>query len=324
MVLAVKSVDLSIGYIHELTGKPVWVVRNVDLEVLKGEVLCLIGESGCGKTTLASAIAGILPPHSVTSGRLYVLDRLVIDGDRREFNGVRGRLVTYIPQNPGTSLNPYLRVKDQFRKILGSLHKCEEALSKSIATEYLKMVGLDEDVLDMYPHELSGGMQQRVTIALALATGAQIVIADEPTSAVDAHLKYQIIELLNKLARNRELTLIVVTHEIHLARRMCSKMAIMYYGKIVELGNVSAISREPKHPYTIALLEATPVLGRVKQLSPLPGEPPDFSSEVTGCPLYPRCPSRIAGLCKREPPFAKVDEAGHYVRCWLVRHETRR
>ncbi|MEM0218372.1 MAG: ABC transporter ATP-binding protein [Desulfurococcaceae archaeon] len=322
LVLAVKAEKLSIGYLRE-DDVPLWVVRNVDLEIMERETFCLIGESGCGKTTLANAIAGVIPPHSLTAGKLYIFDKLVIDGDNRLFNGVRGKLVSYIPQNPGTSLNPYLTIKDHFYYMLRNLHRINEKDSVRVAHRYLQIVGLSKDVLDRYPHELSGGMQQRVTIALALASGARILVADEPTSSVDAHLKYQILSLLDKLVREHNLTLIMVTHEIPVAQRVCNRIAVMYAGKIVEIGEVSDITRTPMHPYTIMLLETTPVLGHMKPLKPFPGEPLDFSQPSNECPLYARCPLRDENKCRTEPPLMEVNKSGHYVRCWLVQNGKR-
>lgn len=318
MVLAIKAENLGIGYYLD-DGTPMLVVRDISFELEQGSSLCIVGESGCGKTTLASAISGILPPHSFTRGRLYIFDKIVIDGDFTAFNGVRGELVSYIPQNPGTSLNPYLTIADHFFHVISSKRKIKQAEVRKIAIQYLEKVGLSSSVLDMYPHELSGGMQQRVAIALALATGAKILVADEPTSAVDAHLKRQVVELLNNLVREHGLTLVVVTHEIQITPKLCNKVAVMYAGRFLEYGKTSSVMKNPRHPYTIMLVQTTPVLGYRKPLKPLPGEPPDFMNQETWCPLYPRCPIRDEHLCLQEPQLKNIGgEDEHYVRCWLT------
>ena len=318
MVLAIRAENLSVGYLGE-EEEPVWVVKDVNLSIENGEAFCLVGESGCGKTTLASAIAGILPPHSVTRGKLYIFDKLAIDGNARNFNEIRGRVVSYIPQNPGTSLSPYLTIGEHFYRVLRDLHGLSESASRQVALKYLEKVNLSVDVLERYPHELSGGMQQRVAIALAMATGARIIIADEPTSAIDAHLKYQIVSYLKKLFKEGDLlTLIIITHEIPVAQALCNKVAVMYAGRIVEVGNAKGVFSRPRHPYTTMLLEATPVLGHRKQLRPLPGEPPDPTREIPGCPLYPRCSFKNEAICVFEPPMFEVDASeNRYVRCWL-------
>ncbi|MEM0042381.1 MAG: ABC transporter ATP-binding protein [Thermofilaceae archaeon] len=315
MVLAVVSRNLSIGY--EELDSVVWAVKNVSLEIERGSSFCLAGESGCGKSTLASAIAGILPPHAVTRGVLLVNGKSVINNEVRDYEGVRGRRVTYIPQNPGSSLSPYLKIGRQFYHVLNSLHGLEKREAFAKARDYLRKVELNpDDVLDRYPHELSGGMQQRAAIALALSTGAELLVADEPTSALDAHLRLQIVELLRKLREENGLTLIFISHDLLLASALCEKSAVMYAGRIVEIGDTRSIMEAPAHPYTRMLIGAIPRLGDKRPLRSYPGEPPRPGEEKAGCPFYGRCPSSIARCVREKPPLVPVS-GGHYVECWL-------
>lgn len=314
MVLAINAKSLKVGYAGE--DYVTWAIRGIDLEVPEGEALCFVGESGCGKSTIANAIAGILPPHSVTEGKLWIFEYLVIDGPRQNYNGIRGKVVNLIPQNPGTSLNPYMTIEEHFYCVLRDLFKLNKDEAKKVALKSLWKVGLNSDVLSMYPHELSGGMQQRVAIAIALVSGAKILVADEPTSSIDAGLRAQILGLVNKLREEYRLTLVLVTHDILSTVSICSRVAVMYAGKIVEMGPTDAVLRKPRHPYTKMLLESVPILGLRKPLKPLPGEPPNLFKDFSWCPFRDRCPFRIS-MCENEPSLMPVDlEKPHHVKCW--------
>lgn len=313
MVLAVRASDLKIGYLDE-EENVLWVVKGVSFEVSEGEIFCLVGESGCGKSTTGNAVAGILPPHAVVGGKLQVLDRLVIEEGRMNYNGVRGRLVSYVPQNPGTGLNPYYTVGDQFYYVLNSLYGWDKRKASEVANNYLTLAGLDpERVLDYYPHELSGGMQQRAAIALALSTGARVVVADEPTSSIDANLRLQLIKLLTELRDSQKIALFLITHDIVSAGKICDTIAVMYAGRLVEVGRGSEVVTEPLHPYTSMLVDAAPILGFRKALRSIPGEPPKPGTEVRGCPFRPRCPQAFIKCV--EPPLS-VNAFGKRVECW--------
>jgi len=315
LVLAIKAENLKVGFLLE--EEVLWAVKGVDLAVEEGTTLCIIGESGCGKSTLASAIAGTLPPYAVTSGKLRIYDRVLINGDVRNYNGVRGRITAYIPQNPGTSLNPFMTIEDHFYYVLKSIFGINRKDSRRIAIEALSRVDLDSSILEKYPHELSGGMQQRVLIALALSTNAKILIADEPTSSIDAYLKFQVVKLIGKLQRELNKTLIVITHDLVTTSTICDDIAIMYAGRIVELGGREDIVLNPRHPYTKMLLEVSPIPGIRKPLKHISGEPPNLGVEITGCPFYERCPYRIE-ICKQEPQIWEIGEQ-HTSSCWRAR-----
>lgn len=313
MVLAIRSINLEIGYMDE-EDIVSWAVRGVSFQVEEGEIYCLVGESGCGKSTLGNAVAGILPPHATTRGQLYIYDRKVIDGEKVDYTGVRGKLVTYVPQNPGTSLNPYEVIEDQFYHVLHSTYGYDREKSISIAKQYLSLVELDpEKVLDYYPHELSGGMQQRAAIAIALATGARIVVADEPTSSLDAHLRLQLIRLLRKLRDTKKLSILLITHDLVSASKICDRVAVMYAGKIVEEGSGALLLTEPLHPYTQALVDAVPILGLRKPLKSIPGEPPRAGKEIEGCVFHERCPFVFEKCVNTPPELYTMDRK---VSCW--------
>lgn len=316
MVLAIQAENLKIGYVTE-EDSVIWAVRGIDLDISEGEVFCIVGESGCGKSTFANAIAGILPPHAVTRGVLRVFDRVVLKDSVLQYNGVRGRVVSYIPQNPGTSLNPFLNIEDHFYYVLRDVRGLNKQTSKKIALENLYKVGLDNDILSKYPHELSGGMQQRVLIALALASGAKILVADEPTSSIDSYLKTQILRLIGKLNREYRLTVFLVTHDILFASDLCNRIAVMYAGQIIEQGFTRSILNRPAHPYTKILLKSIPILGSKKSLEPLHGDLHGVFEDTKGCSFKDRCPFR-SDICDTEPSLTLIrgDTGIHYVKCW--------
>lgn len=316
MVLAIKAEELRVGYLDE-QDNVLWAVKEISFEVSEGEIYCIVGESGSGKSTVALAVSGILPPHAVTAGELYVYGNLVIKGEERNYEKVRGRLVTYVPQSPGTSLNPYLTLEDQFYYVLKSLRGSTRKEAKAEAKKYLEMTGLDPtSTLDRYPHELSGGMQQRAAIALALSTGARVLVADEPTSSLDAHLRLQITNLLLRLRDEAKLTVVFITHDLLLASRVGDKVAVMYAGSLAEIGKVREVLLKPLHPYTSMLVDVIPTLGVKKQFKYYFGEPPKPGSVDKGCPFFERCPYRFS-KCAAEKPELLVAEGDRYVACWL-------
>lgn len=311
MVLAVESKGLSIGYLDE-EDRVLWVVKNVDMQVREGEIYCLVGESGCGKTTLGSSIAGVLPPYSVTRGELVIYGRRVIKDVLRSYEGVRGKLTSYIPQNPGSSLSPYMRIWDQFWRVLRE-QGLNEKTAKERATAILKTLSLGQGVLEHYPHELSGGMQQRVAIGLSLATGAKVLVADEPTSSVDANLKLQLMRLFKDVRDNYGVTIVLITHDILLAGKACDRIAVMYAGEIVEEGDSTSVLTRPLHPYTKLLVDVVPMLGFKKTLASIPGEPPKPGLLREGCYFYERCPFRDE-VCLNHVETQVID--GRRVKCW--------
>ncbi|MEM1683024.1 MAG: ABC transporter ATP-binding protein [Ignisphaera sp.] len=313
MVLAVKSLKLYIGY--ELDEGIAWVVEDLNMSIESNTTYCLIGESGCGKSTIGNAIAGLLPPYAYTYGKLIVMDKNVIDEDVRRFNGIRGKIVVKIPQDPASALNPYMTIGDQLDiAVKNYFRNLSDREVKAKTLELLSEVMLDREVYDMYPHQLSGGMKQRAAIALALAPEPKIIVADEPTSSLDAYLKHAIASLLKKLQREWELTMIFITHEIPIAQYVCNRVAVIYAGRIVEEGFVSDVLQNPRHPYVELLLKAYPKRLNRERLTDIPGMPPPPGRYPQGCKFAPRCPYVFDRCRIEEPPLIALGNC--LIRCW--------
>lgn len=319
MVLAVEARNLWIGYLGDY-GENTWIIKDASFSVVEGEVYCIVGESGCGKSTLGRAVAGILPPHAETRGLLRIMGRDVIVDDRHYYQVIRGRIVSWIPQNPGQALHPYMRIRDQFRYVLKSRYGgISDKDIREHSYRMLRITGLNPDqVYDRYPHELSGGMQQRIVIALALSTGARILVADEPTSSLDAHLRLQILKLISDLRDKLKLTIILITHDLLQARRICDRIMVLYAGYIVEEADTKKIFEKPLHPYTRLLMETIPILGVRRELKAIPGEPVNPGDKILGCPFYSRCPLRMDKCRTIRPGLIEV-EHGHRVACHLIK-----
>lgn len=294
-------------------------VEDVSLSIEKEEILGVAGESGSGKSTLAWSIMGLVPPP----GRI-VKGKVVIDGidvtslsDVERRKRVLWKKVSMIFQGAINALNPVYTIGYQlaepFIYHFGMTKK--EALQK--AEELLPLVGLSPEIAKRYPHELSGGMKQRVVIAMALALHPPLVIADEPTTALDVVVQAQILNLLKKLKTQEKLSFIFITHDLSVIAEMADKVMIMYGGRVMEYGTSEQIFNEPLHPYTQALIESIPrIRGPISKLRYIPGEPPDLISPPTGCRFHARCPKATEKCRKEEPPLTYVGE-GRQVRCWL-------
>ena len=313
--------DLHVYY-YTLRGI-VRAVEGVSFTLEKGEVLGVAGESGCGKSTLGYSIMRLVPPPGrIVKGSILIEGEDITKMSEAELRRrIRWQKVSMIFQGAANALNPVYTVGFQIAEPL-MLHRGmskKEALER--ARELLMMVGLPPSYADMYPHQLSGGQKQRVVIAMALALNPPIVIADEPTTALDVVVQAQILNLLKKLKKELGMSMIFISHDLSVIAEMADKVAIMYAGQIVEYGPADKIFTKPYHPYTRALLEAIPRLHGPKQkLRYIPGSPPDLRNPPPGCRFEPRCPAKnekIVEKCKKEmPPLIEVDK-GHYVRCWL-------
>jgi oligopeptide/dipeptide ABC transporter ATP-binding protein len=297
---------------------PVRVVDGASLTVEAGHTLALVGESGCGKSVTALSIARLLPspPARYAGGSIRLAGRAMLGMREAELRMVRGGLVSYVFQDPGTSLNPVRRVGTQILESL-RLHRPDQAREAEVV-RLLKLVGIPdpESRVRDYPHQLSGGMQQRVMIALALASEPKLLVADEPTTALDVTIQAQIIELLRYLQRQLGMAILLITHNLGLVGDLADHVAVMYAGQIVEHGAAGNLLRSPRHPYTRALLESVPELGRQRdRLVTIPGRVPRTGEWPAGCRFAPRCALAQAN-CVHTPPGLLPSPAGAgEVRC---------
>ncbi|EGB13555.1 oligopeptide/dipeptide ABC transporter, ATPase subunit [Pseudodesulfovibrio mercurii] len=295
-------------------------VDNVSLSFMQGETLAIVGESGCGKTVLALSILGLIPdpPGRVTDGSILYRDKDLLDMSESELMHIRGNAISMIFQEPMTALNPVFRIDDQIAEPL-RLHQGfgkREALEKAV--DALNLVGIPNPakIARSFPHELSGGMRQRVMIAMALACNPDILIADEPTTALDVTIQAQILDLMDELRERMNGSLMLITHDLGVVARMALRVAVMYSGKIVELAGVNDLYAEPLHPYTQGLLASMPSLGETRPLSPIPGIVPSIFDLPQGCRFHPRCPKAYQKCSLMLPPLFEP-EPGRTVRCWL-------
>jgi len=295
-------------------------VKDVTFHLKPGETLGIVGESGCGKSSTAYALMRMLPSNtSLFTGRIEVDGEDIMAMDEAELRKkVRWRKIAMVFQGAMNSLNPVIKVGFQVAEPL-IVHENvpkSEALEK--AKELFKLVGLPQDFINRYPHELSGGMRQRVVIAMSLVMNPKILILDEPTSALDVMIQAQIMNMLKDLRKTLNLSIIFITHDIALASDLCDKIAVMYGGQIMELGTAEQVLLEPKHPYAEKLIGSIPTLRSDKRLEFIPGAPPDLVNPPPGCRFHPRCPYRFEPCDKDEPGLYILDE-GRQVRCFLYK-----
>jgi peptide/nickel transport system ATP-binding protein len=312
-VLSVKNLKL---YYGTLRGS-VKAVDDVVFDLENGEALGLVGESGCGKSSTAIALIRLLPSNVVKfEGEiLFEGKNLTTLSDEEIRSEIRWKKISMVFQGAMNTLNPVLKVGFQVAEPL-IVHKKvekEEALDK--ARELFKLVGLPPEYVERYPHELSGGMRQRVVIATALALNPKVVILDEPTSALDVSVQAQIMNLLKRLKKQLHLSMIYITHDIALASDLCDKIGVMYAGEIVELGPIEKVLLTPKHPYTQKLISCIPHLKGNKMPEFIPGAPPDLTNPPSGCKFHPRC-QHVMEKCKVNRPHA-INVDGRLVKCWL-------
>ncbi|ACB09999.1 ABC transporter ATP-binding protein [Thermotoga sp. RQ2] len=292
-------------------------VENVSFDLEKGETLGLVGESGCGKSTLGFAIMKLLPEGTIVEGSIKVDGIDVSSLSNEEMRKIRGSKVSMIFQDPMTSLNPILRIGDHFvEMILTHRPDLSEEEARELAASALEDVGINRNRLRDYPFQFSGGMRQRVMIALSIVLNPAVLIADEPTTSLDVIVQAQIMELLEKLSREHSTSMILITHDMGLVAEAADRIGVMYAGHLVELATKERIFTEPLHPYTVALLESIPNTDiNDRELKYIPGSPPDLSNPPKGCRFAPRCEKAMKICREKEPPEFEVD--GTRVKCWL-------
>jgi len=299
-------------------------VDGVDFVVRRGEVLGLVGESGCGKSVTSLSVMKLVSrPGEIVEGEIVFDDEDLVERRESEMLHVRGNRISMIFQQPTSCLNPVFRVGDQLAEVLVIHEEVSKAEGKKRAVELLEMVGIPEPEsrVNAYPHELSGGMAQRVMIAMALACVPELLIADEPTTALDVTIQAQILDLMRNLQTQIDTSVILITHDLGVVAEMCDRVDVMYAGRIVEEADVEDLFEAPKHPYTEALIGSTPVLGQAeKELVAIPGSVPNLIDLPAGCKFAPRCQARIEHdleICTQQEPEVKEVASGHKVRCWL-------
>jgi peptide/nickel transport system ATP-binding protein len=309
------------GLTVDFTGgaKPIRAVSGVDLTLVKGEVLALLGESGSGKTVTLRALMRLLPAkRSRIGGEVRVDGRDVLAMAPKELAAMRGPVVSMIFQEPGIALDPVYRLGDQIAEAVMRHEGVSRAEGRVRALELFERVRIPSAArrLDNYPHEMSGGMRQRAMIALALSCRPKVLLADEPTTALDATVQIQILLLLRELQRELGLAVVLVTHDIGVAVEVADRIAVMYAGRIVETGSCGRVMEAPQHPYTQGLLasRASHVFAKGARLTTIPGSPPDLSNPPPGCAFAPRCKVAVAACGQQIPAEVQV-ERGHFARC---------
>jgi len=297
----------------------VQAVGNVNLTIQRGEVLGLVGESGCGKSTLGFALLRLLrPPGRIAGGEIWFKGENLMAKSEAEMRKIRGKHIAMIFQDPMTSLDPLYTVSQQ---VVETIRVHEPDVSHEAAKERLvalfERLGIASDRLDDYPHQLSGGMRQRVMIGLALALNADLIIADEPTTSLDVIVEAQIMGLLRELRQDYNLTLILITHNMGIVANIADRVAVMYAGRLIEIAPVLELYENAKHPYTQGLLRSIPNISLAQStLEIMAGSPPGLISPPTGCRFHPRCPF-VKPICSEEEPLMQELAPGHETACWL-------
>jgi len=312
------------------TAAPVAAVRGLSFSIGPGEVLGLVGESGSGKSVTSLAIMGLLPPAARVAGAITFQNGNEKDVPTRltslpsdQLRQLRGSRIAMIFQEPMTALNPVMRVGDQIAEAVLAHHRVSKSEAWSRAIGGMRDVAIPDPELRArsYPHQLSGGMRQRVMIAMAIVNRPQLLIADEPTTALDVTIQQQILDLLNELRRKFGLAMLFISHDLAVVSQVADRVAVMYAGRLVEIGAKNDIFRQPAHPYTQGLLRAIPTLAtdRTLPLATIEGTVPPIAHLPPGCPFEPRCPNRVAACAVSLPPLIEVG-TGHWARCPVVNH----
>ena len=307
--------DLHIHYMSE--GRKVQAVNGVSFEINAGETIGLVGETGAGKTTMALAIMKLIqkPAGRYAGGSILFNGEDLLKATENRMHGIRGNQISMIFQDPMTSLNPVYTVGDQIAEVVALHQKVTAKQAMDRAGEVLELVGIPKERADEYPHQFSGGMKQRVCIAMALAANPELLIADEPTTALDVTIQAQVLDLMGKLKRELNTAMILITHDLGIVSEVCDKVAIMYAGRIIEFGTLEDIYRNPTHPYTLGLFGSIPKLDqKIRRLTPIKGLMPDPTNLPEGCAFAPRC-NHACEACMHKKPETEMMNDTHAVAC---------
>ncbi|MBI4656079.1 MAG: ABC transporter ATP-binding protein [Elusimicrobia bacterium] len=315
-ILQVKNLSVEIKY----DDKNLKILKNISYELFPSKTLAIVGESGCGKTISALSVLRLLPDSAkIASGKIIYKGIDLLKLSHEEIRKIRGGKISMVFQEPMTSLNPVMTIGRQISEAITEHTDADnrEALEKSAVLLEKAAVGRAKNRLNDYPHNFSGGMRQRVMIAMAISCNPDIIIADEPTTALDVTIQAQILALMSKLQKENRMSLILITHNLGIVAQTADDVAVFYAGMIMEKSTARELFREPKHPYTRALLESLPEIGsRKKTLPAIKGLPPGFDQDLPGCPFAPRCPSAFDKCFKQEPPEFETGN-GRISKCWL-------
>ncbi|WP_404405834.1 ABC transporter ATP-binding protein [Jeotgalibacillus malaysiensis] len=317
-VLEVRDLEVT----FKTYGGTVQAVRGVNFDVYKGETLAIVGESGSGKSVTSSAIMGLIPspPGEIKRGNVQFKGKDLTKLSKKNMREIRGVDISMIFQDPMTALNPTLKIGDQLTEGIRQHQKLSKAQANEKALEMMKLVGIPnpEERLKQYPHQFSGGMRQRIVIAIALMCEPELLIADEPTTALDVTIQAQILELFEEIQKKTGVSIILITHDLGVVAKIAHRIAVMYAGKIVEIGTKREVFYQPEHPYTQGLLNSVPRLDlKGKPLEPIEGTPPDLFSPPAGCPFAARCPHAMF-VCEKVVPQAERLSETHQADCWLL------
>jgi dipeptide transport system ATP-binding protein len=309
-------------------GGQVQAVRGVSFNLHKGETLAIVGESGCGKSVTSQSIMRLIPtpPGRITSGSILFKGQDLTKLSEKKMRDIRGADISMIFQDPMTALNPTLRVGEQIAENIMQHENISKEKAKKKALEMLELVGIPnpKERLKQYPHEFSGGMRQRIVIAMALVCNPEVLIADEPTTALDVTIQAQILELFKDIQQKTDVSIVLITHDLGVVAQVADRIAVMYAGKIVEIGTRRDIFYTPQHPYTKGLLRSVPRLDlHESELVPIAGSPPDLFAPPSGCSFAPRCPY-VMEVCDRMYPSSTKLKESHQVHCWLQDERARK
>jgi oligopeptide/dipeptide ABC transporter ATP-binding protein len=317
--------NLDVEYDTRIGG--VRAVDDLSLDIHKGEIIGLVGESGCGKSTLGKAMMRtITTPGHIVGGELWFEGVDLMTLSEKEMSSIRGNRVGMVFQDPMTSLNPLMKISDHLTEAIRTHYpKMSEAAARARAVEMVKDLGIREERIDDYPHQFSGGMRQRIMIALVLALNAALIIADEPTTALDVIVEAQFLDLLRELREEFELTILLITHNIGVVAEVADRVAVMYAGKVAEVAPVEAAFLDTKHPYSRGLLRSVPNIDVDNQeLYKMTGAPPNLIAPPSGCRFHPRCPRAVDLCMEAEPQLLDVTGDGHLASCWIYSDEQHR